>query len=52
MKEAELLICSISTLSWCAAYFSKNIKQCYLPNYPSQPCIMECKAPIENTILY
>lgn len=52
MKEAELLICSKSTLSWCAAYFSDKIKQCYLPDYLIQPCTMTCKKPIENTILY
>lgn len=52
MKEAELLICSKSTLSWCAAFFSENIQQCYLPDYDIQPNIMTCKSPIDNTILY
>jgi hypothetical protein len=33
MKEAELLICSKSTLSWCSAFFSDKIKKCYMPEY-------------------
>jgi hypothetical protein len=52
MKEAEVLICSKSTLSWCAAFFSDKIQQCYLPDYEIQPNIMTCKSPIDNTILY
>ncbi len=52
MKEAETLICSKSTLSWCAAFFSTTIKACFLPDYVEQPKIMTCKKPIHNTILY
>jgi hypothetical protein len=52
MKEAEILICSKSTLSWCAAFFSDKIQQCYLPDYQIQPNIMTCKSPIDKTILY
>lgn len=52
MKNAETLICSKSTLSWCGAFFSENIKTCYLPDYVIQPGIMTCKSPIDNTILY
>jgi hypothetical protein len=52
MKEAEILICSKSTLSWCAAFFSNKIKQCYCPDYNIQPGIMTCKQPIDNTIIY
>ena len=33
MKNAEILICSYSTLSWCAAFFSNTIKCVYIPNY-------------------
>jgi len=51
MKEAETLICSKSTLSWCAEFFSTNIKTCYLPNYDETPN-STCKYPIDNTILY
>uniref|UniRef100_A0A6C0JNI5 Uncharacterized protein n=1 Tax=viral metagenome TaxID=1070528 RepID=A0A6C0JNI5_9ZZZZ len=52
MKEAEILICSRSSLSWCAAFFSDKIIQCYLPDYEVQPNIMTCKYPIDNTIIY
>jgi hypothetical protein len=51
MKEAELLICSKSTLSWCAALLSDKIKKCYLPNYKVTPN-SSCKFPIKNTFLY
>ena len=51
MKESELLICSKSTLSWCAAFFSNNIKKCYLPDYEITPN-STCKFPIDNTELY
>ena len=51
LKEAELLICSKSTLSWCAAFFSDKIKKCYLPDYDISPN-STCKAPIDNTELY
>ena len=53
MKEAEYLICSKSTLSWCAAYFSDKINTCYFPDYAvDQHDTMTCKRPIDNTILY
>jgi len=53
MKEAEVLICSKSTLSWCAAFFSDKIQTCYFPDYNiDQPDTMTCKSPIDNTILY
>ena len=52
MKEAETLICSKSTLSWCAAFFSTTIKTCFFPDYIEQPKIMTCKNPINNTIHY
>ena len=51
MKEAELFICSKSTLSWCAAFFSDKIKKCYLPDYIETPN-STCKYPIDNTELY
>ena len=52
MKESEILICSNSTLSWCAAFFSDNIKTCYFPDYTSQNNSMTCKSPNDNTILF
>ena len=51
MKEAELLICSKSTLSWCAAFFSNKIKQCYFPDYKER-INQTCKKPINSTIMY
>lgn len=51
MKEAEILICSKSTLSWCAAFFSDKIKKCYLVDYKTK-INMTCKNPIDNTTLY
>ena len=51
MKEAELLICSKSTLSWCAAFFSDKIQKCYLPDYDETEN-STCKYPIDNTELY
>jgi hypothetical protein len=51
MKEAETLICSKSTLSWCAAFFSDKIQKCYLPDY-IETANSTCKYPIDNTELY
>ena len=51
MKEAELLICSKSSISWCAAFFSNKIKQCYLPDY-KESTPQTCKKPIDSTIMY
>lgn len=33
MKKSEILICSYSSLSWCAAFLSNTIKCVYIPNY-------------------
>jgi hypothetical protein len=54
MKHAKKLICSNSTVSWCAALLSDNIEICYMPDYKITPgCIHQTlKAPIKNTILY
>lgn len=51
MKEAEVLICSKSTLSWCAAFFSDKIKKCFFPNYDIS-VNSTCKFPIDNTDFY
>lgn len=52
MKNVKTLVCSISTISWCAAYFSKSIKKCYIPDYPKEINTLGGKAPIDNTELY
>jgi len=46
MANSELLICSKSTLSWCAALLSTTIKTCYIPDGES------FKYPIDNTHFY
>jgi len=56
MKNAKILICSNSTLSWTAAFFSENIKKCYMPYHKSHPLLSNTNCsfyfPIENTELY
>lgn len=56
MKQCKILICSMSTLCWAAAYFSKNIEKCYMPNYNffelSDRNNTYFKTPIYKTILY
>ena len=57
MKQAKILVCSMSTLAWTAAYLSKHIQQCYMPNYNffghgGQRDVMFFHKPIENTVLY
>uniref|UniRef100_A0A6C0EFK9 Glycosyl transferase family 25 domain-containing protein n=1 Tax=viral metagenome TaxID=1070528 RepID=A0A6C0EFK9_9ZZZZ len=54
MKQCKILICSNSTLSWSAAYLSKDIELCYFPNYCFYkiPRKVYFKKPIQNTILY
>ena len=54
MSNCKILICSISTLSWAAAFFSKTIEKCYMPNH--NPILTNnfctCYYPIDNTELY
>jgi len=53
MKNAETLVCSVSTISWCAALLSNKIKKCYMPDYPYKINTEgHCKKPIKNTELY
>ena len=56
MKNAEILVCSLSTLSWCAALLSENLKTCYIPDWnhktPSIGKHTKFRKPIENTIFY
>lgn len=33
MKQCKTLVCSMSTLSWAAAFLSKHIEKCFMPNY-------------------
>jgi GR25 family glycosyltransferase involved in LPS biosynthesis len=56
MKQAKILVCSMSTLAWTAAYLSTTIQQCYMPNYNYYKTLERSafyfRQPIENTILY
>lgn len=54
MKQCKTLVCSMSTLSWCAGFLSKNIECCYMPNYnfSVDRDIVSFKKPIENTLYY
>lgn len=56
MKQAKVLVCSMSTLAWSAAYLSNKLQQCYMPDYNfyhvPERRMSFFKKPIENTILY
>jgi len=47
MKEASTLICSKSTLSWSAAFFSDKVQKCYMPEY-IESINSTCKYPVEK----
>ena len=56
MKQAKVIVSSMSTLCWTAAYFSKTLEKIYMPNYNFFDIEDRkngyFKMPIENTILY
>jgi GR25 family glycosyltransferase involved in LPS biosynthesis len=55
MKQATTLICSMSTLSWAAAYLSTKNQVCYMPDYNFYGSGHEnifFHRPTANTILY
>ena len=55
LKNAKVLVCSNSTLSWSASLFSDKLELCYIPNYSFYKIenrITNFKKPIDNTILY
>ena len=47
MRNAKVLVCSNSTLSWMAVYFSNSIETCFMPDHK-----YDYKKPIDNTIIY
>lgn len=57
MKNANILVCQCSTISWAAALMSHTITRVYLPNYKNQR-VHEGRywetlsSPVENTIGY
>jgi len=52
MKNAKTLVCSMSTLSWCASFFSNNDQIVYFPDYCIYRIHETFKNPKENTIHY
>lgn len=54
MKQCKTLVCSMSTLSWAAAFLSKHIEKCFMPNYNFMTLRPDAKfkIPIENTLYY
>ena len=56
MKQAKVIVSSMSTLCWVAAYFSKSLEKVYMPNYNffdnEERKNAFFKMPIQNTILY
>ena len=52
MKNAKTLVCSLSTLSWCAALFSNNTQTVYFPDYSIYRVHETFKTPSDNTIHY
>ena len=54
MSNCKVLVCSVSTLSWCAAFFSKTIEKCYMPKHTTSITNSHCDCyyPIDNTELY
>jgi hypothetical protein len=52
MKNAKTLICSCSTISWSAAFFSDTLQKLYMPNYPNIRPHETFRKPIDNTIVY
>jgi len=54
MKQCKTLVCSMSTLSWAAAFLSKHIEKCFMPNYNFMTLRPDAKfkIPIENKLYY
>ena len=53
MRNAKVLVCSCSTLSWAASFLSNAVEKVYFPNYNNPDRIHETfKQPILNTVLY
>lgn len=54
MMRARTLVCSMSTISWCAAFFSECIEVCYMPDHTKTAIypVSTCLQPIVNTVLY
>lgn len=51
MKNARILVCSLSSLSWAAALLSTTVEKVYIPKNKGSSA-QRFEAPIKNTILY
>lgn len=51
MKSAKILVCSLSTLSWCAAIMSTRLEKVYIPKNKTSSS-QKFEYPIKNSILY
>jgi hypothetical protein len=52
MKNAKTLVCSCSTISWSAAFFSDTIQHLYMPDYYTTRVHETFRQPIPNTTFY
>lgn len=52
MNNARVLVCSLSTLSWCAGLLSKNVEKIYFPNNPNSGENQSFVPPLDQTIMY
>jgi hypothetical protein len=53
MKESKTLICSRSSISWCAAFLSNRIEKCYFSiSCKENSKTVTYKCPIDNTEYY
>jgi hypothetical protein len=50
LSNSKVLVCSMSTMSWCAALLSDVIEKCYFPDYVCGG--QTFKRPIANTVLF
>lgn len=52
MNNATILVCSLSTLSWCAGLLSNTVEKIYFPKNPNSGENQSFIPPLENTIFY
>ena len=51
MKQSTILVCSLSTLSWCAALLSETVEKVYVPKNKTSAHQLYLQ-PIWNTVVY
>ena len=52
MNKAKILVCSLSTLSWCAGLLSTEVEKIYFPKNPNAVENQSFLPPLNQTILY